>query len=183
MAQLSVEPASTSATVIEAVPVSVSKVTLTSWQAASGASRSSTMTVKEAVSVLPAPSVASKVIVVVPKGNSSPLMSPVASMRATVAPGQLSETVGSAKAKTAPQAAASLPRVVSAGRPTSMGAWASRTTTSKRRVSVLPAPSVATYSRLVVPTGKKSPLVKPVASVCCVLTPKTCWQLSPAWMV
>ena len=73
--QLSVEPPSTSAAVILALP-EASSCTVIFWHTAVGASVSFTVTLKLQVYVVPALSVASKTLVVVPTGKMLPLGNP-----------------------------------------------------------------------------------------------------------
>ena len=82
MPQLSVEPLSTSAAVMVAMPVTGSRSTVISWQTATGSSLSITVTVKSQVEVFPSLSVTERVTVVTPTGKVLPLgcvdtMSPV----------------------------------------------------------------------------------------------------------
>jgi len=75
-----------------------------------------------------------------------------------VTPGQLSEGTGGAhKTPTASHTPESAETVVSEGQPVRNGSSSSVTVTSNSQESTFPAPSVAVYVTVVVPTGKKVP--------------------------
>ena len=82
---------------------------------------------------------------------------------------QLSEVItGSGTVTSAPHSPASLSTEISAGQAI-VGAWLSITVTVKEQEAVLPAASVAVYSSVVAPTGKK--LVLPMPAVRAIVTP------------
>ena len=94
-----------------------------------------TVTLKLSDFVLPAKSVAVYLTFVVPKVKVDPLDKPA--VRAMVAPGQLSDTVGAGHVTTWLQV------VILAGRPLITGAWVSFIVTVKLAETALPAASVA----------------------------------------
>src|SRR5438445_6762343 len=104
-----------------------------------GGSVSLTVTLNAQVLVLPAASVAVQITVVVPTGNNVPL----GGLHATVAPGQLSVTVG-AKATVAPHTPGSVPVVISAGQVIA-GFSVSLTVTLNVQLLALPLASVAVH--------------------------------------
>jgi hypothetical protein len=125
--------------------------TMSAGQFSEGLSRSSTVTSKEQLDVLPALSVAVQVTVVVPRGNTLPL----AGTHATVAPGQLSVAPGS-NAATAEHWPASVDTVRLAGQVTT-GFSPSATTTRNEHEAVFPAGSVAVQVTVFDPVGKTEP--------------------------
>src|SRR5690606_40733380 len=108
--------------------------------AITGTSVSTTVTSNEHVAVLPAPSVAVYVTVVVPIGNTSPLLCELDNDTE-----QLSDAVGAVHVTTAPHELASVLNVISVGQSAITGTSVSTTVTSNEHVAVLPAPSVAVY--------------------------------------
>jgi hypothetical protein len=131
-------------------PGSLGTVT-SAGQVITGASVSSTVTVKEQLAVFPDGSVAVQVTVVVPTGKKEP----EAGEQLTVT-GQLSVTVGSGNVTKAPHSPGSLEMVISTGQVITGGS-VSFTVTVKEHVAVLPAASVAVQVTVVFPTGKKVP--------------------------
>src|SRR5690606_40568457 len=121
--------------------------------AITGTSVSTTVTSNEHVAVLPAPSVAVYVTVVVAIGNTSPLLCELDNDTE-----QLSDAVGAVHVTTAPHVLASVINVISVGQFAITGTSVSTTVTSNEHVAVLPAPSVAVYVTVVVPIGNTSPL-------------------------
>ena len=117
-----------------------------------GFSVSLTVTVKLQLAVLPAASVTTKVLVVVPTGNALPEARPA--VCEMVCPVQLSELVGGVKVTTAEQRPGSLLTVIFPGQLEITGSSLSITVTSKLQESVCPFKSSATTSTVDVPTGK-----------------------------
>src|SRR5438445_695086 len=104
-----------------------------------GGSVSLTVTVNVHLAVLPAASVAVQITGVAPFANNLPL----GGLHATVAPGQLSVTVG-AKATVAPHTPGSVPVVISAGQVIA-GFSVSLTVTLNVQLLALPLASVAVH--------------------------------------
>src|SRR5690606_10623171 len=113
MPQLSVEPLSTSAPVIVAIPVTGSRSTVISWQTATGASLSTTVTIKLQVTVLPSLSVTESSTIVSPTGKVLPLAG-VAIISPEMIPSSTSKATP-AKFATAPQVPTAVLIVISAG--------------------------------------------------------------------
>ena len=115
---------------------------------------STTVTVKEQVSVFPAASVARQVTVVVPSEKVDPEPGP--DNRVMEAPEQLSETVGVEYETTLLQEPEPALTVMDDGQEAT-GSMPSKTVTLKEHVATLPEASVPRKATVVVPMGKKPP--------------------------
>src|SRR5690606_13774004 len=114
--------------------------------AITGTSVSTSVPTHRSSDLLPAPSVAVYVTVVVPIGNTSPLLCELDNDTE-----QLSDAVGAVHVTTASHELASVLNVISVGQFAITGTSVSTTVTSNEHVAVLPAPSVAVYVTVVVP--------------------------------
>ena len=125
-----------------------------------GCSVSFTVTVNEQVLVLPAASVATNVLVVVPTGNVLPLGRPAVCCTTGGTSGQLSVTAGRLKFTIAPQMPGFVPVVILAGHMI-VGGWVSFTLTVNEQLTA-PQVLVAVTVTVVMPTLNSEPLPEPL---------------------